>query len=274
MHIITLIENSPHPANPVLKAEHGLSFFIEHRGHLLMSDVGATEAFAKNAALLGVDLEGVEAVTVSHHHYDHGGGLNRFFEENAQGTVYLRRAETADYIAQDDSGSSLYIGLDQAVLAAYKERIEYLDANQEILPGVHALTEIPVLHLKPGGSRRLKMIRNGQIRPDTFVHEMVTVLEGEAGLVVLTGCAHNGVLNMVEAVRIAFPSIPISAVIGGFHLNHETPETVRGIGEELDAMDIPAIYTGHCTGEASMQVLEQVLGDKMHRLHAGLVLEF
>ena len=274
MHIITLIENSPHPANPVLKAEHGLSFYIEHEGHILMSDVGATGAFAKNANHLGLDLKKVEAVTVSHHHYDHGGGLARFFIENCNGKVYLRYAESGDYITRKGSAETRYIGLDREVLAEHTDRVKYLNTDQEILPGVHVLTDIPAFYPKPTSDSRLKMIRNGQIQQDSFIHEQITVLEGKGGLIVLTGCAHNGVLNMVVAVREAFPGKPITAVIGGFHLNHEKPETVRGIGVTLDAMDIPVIYTGHCTGESAIEVLEEVLGDKLHRLYTGLVLEF
>ncbi len=92
MHITTLIENNPHPQNPALKAEHGLSFFIEHKGHILMSDLGATSAFADNADHFGLDLRDVEAVTISHHHYDHGGGLARFFEEDDRAKVGSYRA--------------------------------------------------------------------------------------------------------------------------------------------------------------------------------------
>jgi 7,8-dihydropterin-6-yl-methyl-4-(beta-D-ribofuranosyl)aminobenzene 5'-phosphate synthase len=274
MHITTLIENNPHPQNPALKAEHGLSFFIEHKGHILMSDLGATSAFADNADYFGLDLRDVEAVTISHHHYDHGGGLARFFAGNNRSKIYLRQTETEDFVAQQGFKATRVIGLDREVLRENANRFVYLSAAAEILPGVHVLTDLPAVHSKPAGDQRLKMVRNGKILRDTFEHEIVTVIEGEAGLVILTGCAHNGVLNMIEAVRKAFTGKSISAVIGGFHLSHETLETVREIGEALDAMDIPAIYTGHCTGEKSVEVLEQVLGDKLHRLHTGLVLEF
>jgi metal-dependent hydrolase (beta-lactamase superfamily II) len=69
--------------------------------------------------------------------------------------------------------------------------------------------------------------------------------------VILTGCAHNGVLNMIAAAKTAFPDRPIQAVIGGFHLKRENSRAVRQIGEILLDMDIPMIYTGHCTGDES-----------------------
>ena len=273
MRITTLLENSPNPQNPALKAEHGLSFYIEHRGRFLMSDLGATAAFADNANLLGVDLNNVEAVTISHHHYDHGGGMARFFTENNRATIHLRQSDMEDFIAQHGTEPPTYIGLDQAVLVEQAGRMTYLEKSREILPGVHVLTQINITHPTPSGNEELKMVRDGKVQVDQFLHEIVTVLEGETGLVVLTGCAHNGVLNMIETVREVFPDAPISAVIGGFHLCHETPESVREVGEALDAMDIPAIYTGHCTGENSVAVLEGVLGEKLHRLYTGLVIK-
>jgi 7,8-dihydropterin-6-yl-methyl-4-(beta-D-ribofuranosyl)aminobenzene 5'-phosphate synthase len=274
MRITTLIENNPHPQIPALKAEHGLSFHIEHMGHVLMSDLGATSAFADNAAHLGVDLGAVEAVTISHHHYDHGGGLARFFYENARSIIYLRQAKTEDYLAQQGDKAPRFIGLDRQVLSENAERFQYLSEKAEVLPGVTILTDIPAVHPKPSGDQRLKMVHDGQTKRDTFEHEIVTVLEGEEGLVILTGCAHNGVLNMIEAVRGAFPGRLISAVIGGFHLKYEKTDVVRKNGEILDTMEIPTIYTGHCTGDESMEILKQVLGDKLQRLFTGLVLEF
>ena len=272
MRITTLIENSAHPMDAVLEAEHGLSFYIEHAGHFIVSDLGESDAFVNNATLLGLDLALVEAVTISHHHYDHGGGLARMFKENGHAEVYLRRSACTEFIAQEGEEEPKQIGLDQTILKAYEERIVYVDRHKEILPGIHVLTDIPAVHAKPFGKGRLKMVRNGQIEPDSFDHEMMTVLEGDNGLLVLTGCAHNGVLNMLEAVRQAFPGRSISAVIGGFHLLYEELDEIRMIGQALAAMEIPVIYTGHCTGEMALDLLEIGLGGRMQRLHTGMII--
>ena len=273
MRITTLLENSLHPNRTDLKAEHGLSFFIELTDKHFMSDVGASAYFAENAKQMGVDLTSVDALAITHHHYDHGGGLERFFQENPSATVYLRWAPKADYIAEEAHSMSVkYIGLDQAVLEKYANRITYLSENTEILPGVHLLTTISSVYPKPSGDNRLKMRSGNQTVPDTFAHELVTVLVGEQGLVILTGCAHNSVLNLIEATRQALPGQPIQAVIGGFHLRHENLRAVQQIGEVLLNMDIPEIYTGHCTGDDAVAVLKSVLGDRLHRLHTGLVI--
>jgi len=275
MKITTLIENHQDPGQPELKAEHGVSFHIEHGGHIFMSDTGQSGAFADNAKKLGIDLSEVEVLAISHYHYDHGGGLDTFFKVNKQARVYLRKAPMdIDYIADSESGPVRYIGLDKELLKAFDGRIDYITENMMIPPGFHLLTDIPQVYPKPSGDERLKMQIGDEKKPDTFEHEMVTVIEGEGGLVILTGCGHNGVLNMVAAVQKVFPDHPILAVMGGCHLHHEKESTVREVAHELLRMKIPAVYTGHCTGDDRVNMLEEVMGERLHRLYTGLVMRF
>jgi 7,8-dihydropterin-6-yl-methyl-4-(beta-D-ribofuranosyl)aminobenzene 5'-phosphate synthase len=273
MIITTLLENHRDPKRPELEAEHGLSFYIEHDGHIFMSDVGQSGKFADNAKKLGIDLSGVEALAISHYHYDHGGGLDRFFNENKDAAVYLKKAPLdMNYIAESETGVLRYIGLDKGLMKTFDQRIEYIKEPIEILPGIHLLTDIPEVYPLPESNRNLKMQQGEDIKPDTFEHEMVMVIDGDEGLVILTGCGHNGVVNMIAAAHQSFSDEPIQAVIGGFHLMHEEENAVRAIGGELFRMDIPQIYTGHCTGDDSVDVLAEVLGGRLHRLYTGLVL--
>lgn len=274
MKIITLIENHGDQANPTLKAEHGVSFYVEIGDHIYLSDVGQSGNFAENAEKLGVDLSRVEALAISHYHYDHGGGLARFIEENESAAIYLRQSLEADYLAVDAPDSIRFIGLDRGLLKQHEDRIIYVDNNQEIAPGFHILTEISANFPKPHGDERLKMRFEGVTKPDTFEHEMVTVLEEDQALVILTGCAHNGVLNMIASAKNAFPDKKIKAVIGGFHLNREDDDTVREVGKILLDFDIPMVVTGHCTGDHAVGILKEVLGDRLQALHTGLVMNF
>ncbi len=88
MRITTVIENH---AGDGLAGEHGLCFYIEHEGQVYLSDVGKTGLFVENARKLGVDLAKVYALVISHHHYDHGGGLKQFFEMNERGQSICAR---------------------------------------------------------------------------------------------------------------------------------------------------------------------------------------
>lgn len=274
MQIITLIENHPHPDRGDLAAEHGLSFYIEVNDHVYLSDVGQSGKFADNAGNLGVDLSRVEALAISHHHYDHGGGLRWFFEENDHATVYLRQTRTEDFVVDSPPDPLRYIGLGKGLLNKHHARIEMISENQEAAPGLHLLTTIPNCYPKPDGDLRLQMMGDEGLQPDTFKHELVTVVAGEDGLVVLTGCAHNGVLNLLEGVRQAFPDRAIQAVIGGFHLHHQEREEILEVGEKLLEAEIPAIVSGHCTGKKAIKLLEDTLGERFKRLYTGMVMEF
>lgn len=274
MKITTLVENHDHNTNPSLKAEHGVSFYIEIQDRIYMSDVGQSGKFADNAKELGVDLGKVETLAISHHHYDHGGGLGRFFEENKEAVVYLHMSPNADYLAVDSPQSVRYIGLDRGLLNDHQDRIKYLSKSQEVSPGFHLITKIPEEYPKPHGDERLKRRIGDDITADPFEHEMVTVVEEEEGLVVLTGCAHNGVLNMVAAVQESFHGKPIISVIGGFHLHHETDQTVSEIGKTLLEMNIPRVITGHCTGDHQTDLLEEVMGNRLERLYTGKIMMF
>jgi 7,8-dihydropterin-6-yl-methyl-4-(beta-D-ribofuranosyl)aminobenzene 5'-phosphate synthase len=239
-----------------------------------MSDVGQSWKFADNARLLGVDLAQVEVVVISHHHYDHGGGLGRFFQENDHAKVYLRQSKDEAHVAEDLSGVIRTIGLDDALLQRHKDRVVMVEETVEILPGLHVITKIPDQYPKPSGDLRLKARIQGKLTTDPFNHELVTVLENEQGLVILTGCAHNGVLNMIRALREVFPTKPILAVVGGLHLHHEEESEVRMIGETLANWGIPKIITGHCTGDEAADTLQEILDDRLQRLYTGLVMDF
>jgi len=275
MRIRTLIENQPHPDREDLEPEHGLSFYIEVNDHVYLSDVGQSGNFADNANRLGLDLWRVEALVISHHHYDHGGGLRRFLAENEHATVYLRQTPTEDFVVDSPPDPLRYIGLEKSLLKNHGDRIKMISENQMVAPGLHVLTDIPDHFPKPNGDLRLQVLReDGGLRPDGFTHELVTVIEGQKGLVLLTGCAHNGVLNMLEAVHQAFPDRTIQAIVGGFHLHHEDPEEVFQVGEKLLDEKIPAVISGHCTGKKALKLLEEHLGDRFQRLHTGMVMTF
>ena len=200
---------------------------------MYLSDVGQSGKFADNAEKLGADLAKVEALAISHHHYDHGGGLDRFFQDNGQARVFLRQAATEEYVVDSPPDPLRYIGLDKAVLQAQADRVEMVAENQEVAPGLHLLTTIPDQFPGPEGDLRLQVFSEDGLHPDGFAHEMATVVVGQVGLVVLTGCAHHGALNMLAAAKRVFPGRKIRAVVGGFHLHHESRKAVREIGEYL-----------------------------------------
>ena len=283
MKVTALVENTRLEDRQDLSPEWGLSLHIRHDGAQILFDTGATETFGHNAERLGVDIREVDVVVVSHHHYDHGGGLAHFLETNSKAKVYLRRNQAGDpHIRAFFGIVNRYVGLDRSVLRKNADRFEFVDAFTQIRPDVFLLTEIGNRYPLPKGNRHLFVEDGGTRELDRFEHELILVVRDKEGLVVVTGCAHRGILNMVDAVSSQFQGLPIKAVFGGFHLIGGLPmlntmagsrREVEGIGEEMLKYPIKKVYTGHCTGPKAYRVLKDVMGDKLEYLPTGAGVE-
>ena len=278
MKVTVLVENTLLEGRSDLQAEHGLSLHIEHQDQQILFDTGASDAFYRNAERLGVDLEAVDLAVISHHHYDHGGGLAQFLETNTQAKVYLRSHDAGECHFRALGGLiNRPIGLETTLFEAYAGRFEFVDQPTEVAPGIFILTEIGQPYPRPRGNRYLFVEKEGARSLDSFDHELVMVLRQDDGLAVFTGCSHWGILNMVDAVTKQFEGMPIKAVFGGFHLVSipilnlmaGSKADVEEIGREMLRYPIDKTYTGHCTGARAYGVLKGVMGDKLAYASTG-----
>jgi 7,8-dihydropterin-6-yl-methyl-4-(beta-D-ribofuranosyl)aminobenzene 5'-phosphate synthase len=277
VRVTTLIDNLRSPDDPQLEAEWGLSLCVESSGRQILVDMGASDAFARNAERLSVDLAAIDVAILSHHHYDHGGGLRRFLELNDHAPIYLGATPDGDPTVKLLGFVRKYIGLDPALLASHSHRFRFVHERTEVLPGVVVLPCIGGQHALPAGNRFLFLKRDSGLVPDDFRHEIIVAIHEHNALVVLTACSHNGLLNMVEAASAEFPGIPVRAVIGGFHLAKlppfrgmtESERAVADIGRAILDLRIETTYTGHCTGKAAFEVLHRAMGDRLQEIHTG-----
>jgi len=281
MRITTLVENDALDGQDGLIPEFGLSLFIDFGDHRILFDAGSTGAFAANATTLGVNLAEVDLAVLSHQHFDHGGGLERFLEINDRAPVYLRESAVANRFSEAPEIAKRSIGLDRELLERSSDRFTFIDGPREIAPDVFLLTDIGSGHRKPEGNKMLFVEKDGRLVPDTFDHELIMVIRDRGGLVVFTGCSHHGVLNMIDAAIDRFPGEPIEAIMGGFHLiGLPTGNTMSASRDEVEEMGhrilahSPAkVFTGHCTGEKAFGVLEGVMGDTLEAFHTGTVID-
>jgi 7,8-dihydropterin-6-yl-methyl-4-(beta-D-ribofuranosyl)aminobenzene 5'-phosphate synthase len=281
MQITTLIENTRSESKDLLAAEHGLSLYISFNKATILFDMGSSDSFAKNAETLGADLSTVNAAVLSHHHYDHGGGLPRFFELNARAPVYLKKPPDGDCYFKAFLCRKRYIGLDRDLFKMQPARFAFLEEFTEILPDVYIFTHIRRAYPKPKGNRHLYIKKDACWSLDNFAHELIMAIEENGELVIFTGCSHNGLLNMIDTVTKKFQGMPVKAVIGGFHLiglpGHNTMAGSKGeiqdIAGEVLSYPVKSLCTGHCTGQKAYTVLKRVLGEKLQHLHTGTVLQ-
>jgi 7,8-dihydropterin-6-yl-methyl-4-(beta-D-ribofuranosyl)aminobenzene 5'-phosphate synthase len=281
VRITTLIENSPSDSDAQLTAEWGLSLHVAVNGRQILFDTGATGAFARNAERLSVNPAAVDAAVLSHHHFDHGGGLKRFFELNAGARVHLGRMPEGECWFKRLLLLKRYIGLDTSLFGTHAERFSEVIEPVEILPDVFLLPEIGGAHARPAGNRSLCLRDARGFRPDDFRHEIVMVIKEKDQLVVFTGCSHSGVLNMIAKAATAFPGVPIKAVIGGFHMVSVPPfntladsaDDVAAVGRAVLNYPVGMTWTGHCTGAKAFEVLKRVMGDRLKAMKTGTVIE-
>ncbi len=281
MKVTTLIENSPSPEDPRLAFEWGLSLHIAVNGRSLLFDTGASGSFAKNAEHLSVGLASVDAAVLSHHHYDHGGGLRRFFEINSSAAVHLGEAPEGECAAKLFGFVRKYAGLDRTLLADHAGRFKTVTGPAEILPGVYLFPHVPGTHPTPAGNRHLFLRRGHTYTPDTFAHEIVMAIKEDGKLVVFTGCSHSGVLNMVDTVAKELGNLPVKAVVGGFHLVSMPPFNVmadrkgdvQDLARALLRYPVERAYTGHCTGKKAFGVLKAVMGERIAQMRTGSCFE-
>jgi 7,8-dihydropterin-6-yl-methyl-4-(beta-D-ribofuranosyl)aminobenzene 5'-phosphate synthase len=281
MRITALVENSCSEEHPGLTAEFGLSLHVETAGSRVLFDTGSSGVFLDNAEKLGIDIAAVDAAVVSHQHFDHGGGLAAFFQSNDRATVFMRRSPLSERWFRAFGVLKRPIGLDRDLVDRNAGRIEFVDGTREVAPGVFLLCDIASAHPRPKGNRRLFVKTGRGFERDPFDHELMVVVREGDGMVVLSGCSHHGILNMMEAAAEAFPETRVDAVVGGFHLiglplydsMAASRAEVEAIGRSLLERAHGPVYTGHCTGAKAYRVLEPVMGDRLRPLATGTTIE-
>ena len=107
--------------------------------------------------------------------------------------------------------------------------------------------------------------------PDDFSHEQSLVFVIDKGLVIFNSCCHGGVDAILEETSEAFPGKRILAVVGGYHLFRSADEDVYALADRLEALGAPLLFTGHCTGDRAMEILEERLPGRVQRLETGMV---
>ncbi|MEJ2580924.1 MAG: MBL fold metallo-hydrolase, partial [Acidobacteriota bacterium] len=218
MRVTTLIENNALEERDDLQPEFGLSLCVELNGTKILFDTGTSGAFAANAEKMGVEISEVDVAVLSHQHFEHGGGLDRFFKVNDRAPVFMREAPLSRRYFKAFAVIKRPIGIDLDLVNRFSDRIEFVDGIRVIAPGVHLLTQIGSVHPKTMGNRHLFEESGGALVLDAFTHELVMVIHEDDGMVVFTGCSHSGILNLIDAARAQFPRMRVKAVFGGFHL--------------------------------------------------------
>ncbi len=275
MKITTLIENIKDDSKDLIN-EKGLCLYIEKDNKRILFDTGRTNRFIYNAEKLGIDLEQVDAVILSHGHGDHAGGLIPFLKINGKAKVYMKMGASKDHYFHCMFFNK-NVSVSKKLFEDYADRIEYVKNFTEIMKDIYIITDIHKYYKTPEGNKYLFVREGSKLVRDKFQHELIMVVKEQADICIFTGCSHNGTANMIETARSNFKGSNIKAVIGGFHLvKIPIIKSVTASKEQIDVLvkkiidsNVGKVYTGHCTGEKAYKKLKKALGDKIQYIKTG-----
>lgn len=262
MRIVTLIENLVYQKD--LFAEHGLSFYLEGSHKKILFDTGQTSHFIHNAGVLGVDLNAIDAVVISHGHYDHTGGLYPFLKINSKARVYIKR----------EAFHPKYHGLGKFIGVLYDslldKRIVYVDQRVELDEGIFIMPNIPVKYPEDTNYGQLQVKSGNELAEDTFKDELYMTITENNQLSVISSCSHRGIINILEAARGEF-DFPVDTIMGGFHIRENSEDKLKTLADYLNRISPRAIGICHCSGVEKYAWLLRHLGQRVFYNHTGKV---
>ncbi len=270
MTIVNLIENTEGSSG--CSAAHGLSFYIETKNHKILMDAGPSSETLRNAEKLGIDLKKVDIAVISHGHYDHTGGILPFAEINPDAAIYMQRAAAGEYYSDDGPEAGMrFIGVDRNALSL--PQIIFAEGDMQIDEELRLMTVENRKYPVPSVNGRLREKQGENYVPDCFRHEQSLIITEGEQKTLLSGCAHNGILNILEEFRRKIGSDP-DAAVSGFHLMKKTDYSDGEIEEIICTAKTlktyrTKFYTCHCTGVPAFQMMKEIMNDQLTYVHSG-----
>ncbi|MBN2358251.1 MAG: MBL fold metallo-hydrolase [Deltaproteobacteria bacterium] len=268
-----LVDNE---ARPGLLAEHGFSALIEAAGRRILFDSGQGPALEHNAVALAAGLHDVDTLVLSHGHFDHSGGLPWVLERAPAAVVCCHPAALIPRYSISD-GQARPVDMPDparaALLGLPPGRVRWIDGPVQLAPGVDLSGPIPRRTEYEDTGGPFFIDPDGDY-PDQIVDDQALWLRTGAGLIVVTGCSHSGLINTLRYAQRQSGVERIRAVIGGFHLVHASVARLERTTEALRELSPDSIVACHCTGEESRELLRRMIGESIAYGQAGSVLEF
>lgn len=265
MKLVVLLEN--HSLDPKLDHEHGLSVYLEKDGFRMIYDMGGTGLFLENAKKLGIDPGRLDAIAFSHNHFDHSGGFLSYVKQGYPAVpVYVHkgyfRRKWWDHTRDPETEATYerameYIGPVMGPEYFYQNgytKFRMLpDDVYQLAPDVFLVGNF-VLDRENEPPHPSSAMEEDPVTfvPDTFADEQICVVRSRKGLVVLSGCAHNGIMNILTAIEQRFPGEKIHAVFGGTHLVQSEAPRIQKTIDCINAKSIDFVGVCHCTGMAAI----------------------
>ncbi|OLP20459.1 MBL fold metallo-hydrolase [Leptolyngbya sp. 'hensonii'] len=249
-----------------LLSEHGLSFLIETDDHPVLFDTGQGFALHHNAQRLNISLVDLDAIVISHGHYDHTGGLPALLKHSSKTDLFLHpEAIAPKYSSRGDIGSPIQ---DAQALSNQVHRLVWTERPTEVIPGVWVTGSIP-RHHPLENTEGWFWCNPERTDRDLLPDDQALFMETPNGFVVILGCAHAGVINTLDYIAEITGERKFYAVLGGMHLLHASSDRIGATLERLKRYEVQLIGANHCTGMKAISMLWHELGDRCLHCRTG-----
>lgn len=273
MKIVTLVENTS--SSPEFKHKHGLCLYIETNRHRILFDLGSDDLFLENAKKLHIDIAEVDTVIISHGHFDHGGALQQFLQNNSSAKVYIRKTAFDKYYTKL-LGFPISVGLDDSL----RNHLQLLLTDDEYVidDEIRLFSDVSERECYSLSNKALYRKTNSGIAQDDFSHEQNLLINCNGLFTLVAGCAHNGIVNIQNKAEQLIGR-ELNFVISGFHLYNpasrrsEHTKLLQELSNRLKAHNNTRYYTCHCTGKKAYRFLYNTMLDQIAYLSTGSSIE-
>lgn len=260
-------------ARPGLLPGHGLALLVEAAGARVLFDTGPDESVVHNAGALGLSLRPLDAIVLSHGHFDHSGGLAAVLAASGPVPVIAQAGVFDSTFSGVEPTSLRHIGMPLA-REGYEALGAQFDLSERPVPLGPLLTTsgrlaaLPLCHEQRQGLWRQS---GAAVQPDDFRDECALLAALGGCRVVMTGCAHLGGSSIVRHARGVVPGLCPTVLLGGLHLGAATEEHVAQLAREAEELGVTALLPCHCTGLPATAILAARFAGRVRPLGTGTV---
>jgi 7,8-dihydropterin-6-yl-methyl-4-(beta-D-ribofuranosyl)aminobenzene 5'-phosphate synthase len=256
-----------------MSSEHGLSIYIEDKSARYLLDTGASDLWAHNARLLGIPIENIDHLILSHGHIDHTGGLPAFISLNQRARIIASEKITEYQYYSHRHPEIVDLTPPENVINTYRSRFLFIREDYRLNDHIKLVFTKQRPYPVPEGNRFLTVDKGAGEKPYTADDEIAMAIENNGALTIISSCSHGGILNIIRSCVLSTGISRVTAFIGGLHLIDLEPEKrddVKAIADTLkrNYPDID-LYIGHCTGKTAYHELKKALGNQVHKLYCG-----
>lgn len=282
MKLISLIDNTA--VDEKLYSENGMSFYLEFGGKNYLIDAGLTGKAAENARRMGLPVQELDSVVITHNHSEHIGGIDSFMKLSPDAVIYLRAGAQTECFRKNGLFKEA-VGAGKGFFRKYAKNLVLFNSFSEVAEGFY-LASCEVFDEKNINPDRSCFSLDGRKQlPYDMSDESFAVIFPKKrkadGLVIVGGCFHCGVQNILETIKQCWYGIPVLAIVGGFHFMGTNPKTLGCSAEYVTAQaralklsNAEKIYACHCTGFKGFDIMDEILGDKLMYIGGGEEIDF